>query len=141
MPGEYTTKKKERVARTSPRSIPAPKKNKSGRPGKSGKSGWPKYNQQRKLTGVRLDRRVKKRPSSCGDDEPGLRYEDQQQQQQPQTRSAEALAAAAATAVAASGSRAEVAIGEGVSTRSIGVGECLSGEPFIWQGIFDLPPF
>ena len=118
MSGEYTTKKR-----------------------KSGKSGWIKYNQQRKLTGVRLDRRVKKRPSSCGDDEPGLRYEDQQQQQQqPQTRSAEALAAAA-TAVAASGSRAEVAIGEGVSTRSIGVGEWLSGEPFIWQGIFDMHLF
>ena len=120
----------------------------SGRSGKSGKSGWPKYNQQRKLTGVRLDHpRVKKRRSNsnhtCGDDEPGLGHEDQQQQQQqqPQTRSAEARAAAAATAVAASGSRAEAAVAEGASTRSIGVGELLSGEPIIWQGNVDLPPF
>ena len=118
----------------------APPKQCSGRSGKSGKSGWPKYNQQRKLTGVRLDPWVKKRPSnsnrSCGDDERGLGYEDQQQQQQPHKRSAEAQAAAAATAVAASGSRAAAGVAEGVSRRSIGVGELLSGEPILWQGIF-----
>ena len=124
----------------------APPKQCSGRSGKSGKSGRPKYNQPRKLTGVRLDPWVKKRPSnsnhSRGDDEPGLGKEDQQQQQQqPHKRSAEALAAETATAVAASGSRAEAGVAEGVSRRSIGVGELLSGEPILWQGIFDLPPF
>ena len=97
-----------------------------------------------KNTGVRLDRRVKKRPSnsnrSCGDDEPGLGYEDHpQQQHQPQQRSAEALAAAAATGVVAPGSRAEATVAEGVSTRSIGVGEFLSGEPISWQSMFDMP--
>ena len=120
----------------------ATKKRRSGRSGKSGKSGRPKYNQQRKLAGVCLDPRAKKHPSnsnrSCGDDEPGLGYEDQHQ---PQQRSAEALAAAAATGVAASGPRAKAAVAEGVSTRSIGVGEFLSGEPIIWQHIVDMPPF
>ena len=126
---------------------------------RSGPSGWKKYNAWLSGTGKRLDLYVRKRPSGSVQPARNAKRSDSAVAEvvtrHAATPSQESAVAEGVPLHAATPSQGSVvadgvplhvatpsqgsAVAAEASRRSIGVGEHLSGEPFIWRGIWDMP--
>ena len=128
---------------------------------KSGRSGWAKYNERRKETGQRLDPYVSQKRSPpqvavvVRDAEPAVAelavvvaepaVVVKPAVAGPAVAEPQAMVVADAAALGRGGWMAAVAGSDwpasvvSCSTHDVGVGEHLSGEPFYWKGIFDMP--
>ena len=121
---------------------------------RSGPSGWKKYNAWRSETGQRIDPYVRKRPS--GSVQPAHNAKRSDSAVAERIRPSQVSAIAKVVTIHAATPSQESAVAEGVplhaatpsqgsavaaeaSRRSIGVGEHLSGEAFLWRGIWDMP--
>ena len=119
---------------------------------RSGPSGWKKYNAWRSETGQRIDPYVRKRPSGSVQPAHNAKRSDPAVAEKDRPSQVSAIAEVVTIHVATPSQ--ESAVAEGVplhaatpsqgsavaaeaSRRSIGVGEHLSGEPFLWKGIWD----
>jgi hypothetical protein len=123
----------------------------SGTKRKSGVSGWAKYNQKRAETGFRLDSYrgiVNGTACVCS----AVVISSASMSTALQTSAALQTCAEVDTRsgfmvevvkTVSSGTQTETVGGwecaSSKSTRDMGVGEHLSGEPFLWRGIFDMP--
>ena len=121
---------------------------------RSGPSGWKKYNAWRSETGQRIDPYVRKRPS--GSVQPAHNAKRYDSAVAERLGPSQVSAIAEVVTIHAATPSQESAVAEGfplhvatppqgsavaaeASRRSIGVGEHLSGEPFLWRGIWDVP--
>ena len=121
---------------------------------RSGPSGWKKYNAWRSETGQRIDPYVRKRPS--GSVQPADNAKRSDSAVAERLGPSQVSAIAEVVTIHAATPSQESAVAEGVplhaatpsqgsavaaeaSRRSIGVGEHLSGQPFLWRGIWDVP--
>ena len=121
---------------------------------RSGPSGWKKYNAWRSATSQRLDPYVRKRSSGSVQLAHNAKRSDSAVAERLGPSQVSAIAEA--VTIHAATPPQESAVAEGVtihvaapsqepavaaeaSRRSIGVGEHLSGEPFLWRSIWDMP--
>ena len=109
---------------------------------RSGPSGWKKYNACRSETGQRIDPYVRKRPSGSVQPAHNAKRSDSAVAEvvtiHAATPSQESAVAEGVPLHAATPSQGSAVAAE-ASRRSIGVGEHLSGEAFLWRGIWDMP--
>ena len=120
---------------------------------RSGPSGWKKYNAWRSETGQRIDPYVRKRPS--GSVQPAHNAKRSDSAVAERIRPSQDSAVAEGVTIHVATPSQESAVAEGVplhaatpsqgsavaaeaSRRRIGVGGHLSGEVFLWRGIWDM---